>query len=297
MLLANQTIAEHINTKLKTNEQVKPFVYRVHDTPVIEKIETLSRFVKRFGLELNTANSAAISRSMNKLLTASKGNPWQNVVETIAIRSMAKAEYSADNIGHYGLAFKYYTHFTSPIRRYPDIMVHRLLTQYAEGEKPLSKSNLEAICQHCNERESSAVSAERSSIKYKQVEYLQNHINEEFDGVISGVTNWGLYVELLDNSCEGMVPAHSLDDDYYIFDEEQYQLIGKIYRKRYQLGDKVRIRIVKADLVKKLLDFEIIKSYAPHGTSKRGDNNTTNNLSRGYSKKKNKAKKKRYYDK
>ena len=296
MLLANRTVAEHVNTKMKDNNQVKTFIYRIHDKPVDEKIELFARFVKRFGAEINTTNKVTISRSLNRLMTDSRGKPWQNVVETLAIRSMAKAEYSTSNIGHYGLAYDFYTHFTSPIRRYPDMMVHRLLARYSEGEQSQPQPVIETACKHCNERESLALTAERSSIKYKQVEYLQEHIEEEYDGVISGVTSWGMYVELSDNSCEGMIPAHSLEGDFYIYDEAQYRLIGKYHRKSYQIGDNVRVKLVRADLAKKQLDFEIVKSYAKHGPSKK-DNAPAGKLSKGYihapHQKKNKKQRKR----
>ena len=281
MLLANRIVAEHVNTELKTDKQPKTFVYRVHDKPVEDKITQFAKFVKRFGYEINTANKNSISSSINKLLNDSIGKAWQNVVETIAIRSMAKAEYTTKNIGHYGLAYEFYSHFTSPIRRYPDIIAHRLLTEYLDGNKSANQTTVENACKHCNQRENLAVSAERASIKYKQVEYLQEHIEEEYDGVISGVTAWGMYVELLDNSCEGMIAANTLDDDWYIYDEDQFRLIGKNFHKSYQLGDKIRVRIVRADLVKKQIDFELVKSYSKHGIAK-NDGNKSFNLSKGY---------------
>ncbi len=264
MLLANRTVATHINKKFAAGGKAKTFVYRVHDKPNQDKLERFAKFVKRFGQEINTTNNLTISKSMNRLMVNSSGQAWQNVIETLAIRSMARAEYSANNIGHYGLAFDFYTHFTSPIRRYPDMMVHRLLTRYLEGKRSVALPATETECKHCNEREVLATSAERASIKYKQVEFLEDKIEEEFNGVISGVTNWGLYVELEGNGCEGMIPLQSLEDDYYIFDEDEYCLIGEHHKRVYRLGDKVRIRVVRANLIKKQLDFELVKSYSDH---------------------------------
>jgi ribonuclease R len=264
MLLANRTVATHINKKMAGDSKAKTFVYRVHDKPNVDKLERFAKFVKRFGQEINTANNLTISKSMNRLMVNSAGQAWQNVIETLAIRSMARAEYSANNIGHYGLGFEFYTHFTSPIRRYPDMMVHRLLTRYLDGKRSVALDATETECKHCNEREVLATSAERASIKYKQVEFLEDKIEQEFDGVISGVTNWGLYVELQGNSCEGMIPLQSMEDDYYIFDEDEYCLIGEHHKRVYRLGDKVRIRVVRANLIKKQLDFELVKSYSDH---------------------------------
>ena len=224
--------------------------------------------MKRFGQEINTENNLTISKSLNNLITNSNGQAWQNVVETLAIRSMARAEYSTKNIGHYGLAFEYYSHFTSPIRRYPDLMAHRLLTRYMEGKRSAVLADTEADCKHCNEREILATSAERASIKYKQVEYLADKLEQEFDGVISGVTNWGFYVELEGNSCEGMISLQSLEDDYYIFNEDEYCLIGEHNGRIFRLGDKVRVRVVKANLMKKQLDYELVKTYVKHKEAK-----------------------------
>lgn len=268
MLLANRTVATYINTEKAVKGKPKTFVYRIHDKPNQEKLERFAKFVKRFGQEINTENNLTISKSLNNLITNSNGQAWQNVVETLAIRSMARAEYSTKNIGHYGLAFEYYSHFTSPIRRYPDLMAHRLLTRYMEGKRSAVLADTEADCKHCNEREILATSAERASIKYKQVEYLADKLEQEFDGVISGVTNWGFYVELEGNSCEGMISLQSLEDDYYIFNEDEYCLIGEHNGRIFRLGDKVRVRVVKANLMKKQLDYELVKTYVKHKEAK-----------------------------
>ncbi|HON17736.1 MAG TPA: ribonuclease R [Salinivirgaceae bacterium] len=278
MLLANRYIAQHILV-LSRDGQLKTFVYRVHDKPNLEKLARFARFIQRFGQKIDITDNISLSRSINTLLDNSQGTAWQNVVETLAVRTMARAEYSAKNIGHYGLAFDHYTHFTSPIRRYPDMMVHRLLTRYMEGQKSLSFKQVDDECKHCSEREVLATSAERASIKYKQVEYLKDRIGEEFDGVISGVTNWGLYVELEGNASEGIVSLQTLHDDYYIFDEDEYCLIGQRNRKVFRLGDTVRIRVVNANLLKKQLDFEMIENFTQHKKSDFDHINT--NVSRG----------------
>ncbi len=264
MLLANRTVATHINTKLTVNGKAKTYIYRIHDKPNQEKLERFAKFIKRFGQEINTTSNVTLAKSMNNLISNSSGKAWQNVVETLAVRAMARAEYSTKNIGHYGLAFNNYSHFTSPIRRYPDMMAHRLLTRYSEDKKSAPLADTESDCKHCNEREVLATSAERASIKYKQVEYLTDKLGQEFDGVISGVTSWGFYVELNQNSCEGMIPLQSLEDDFYVFDEEEYCLIGENNKRIYRLGDKVRVRVVKANLMKKQLDFELVKTYITH---------------------------------
>ena len=259
MLLANRTVAESIG-KVAKNKKPKTFVYRIHELPDPNKLMNLSDFVKKFGHRLKTGGSKSeTSRNINRLLAEVKDKPEQNVVETITLRAMMKAKYSTINIGHYGLAFDFYTHFTSPIRRYPDMMVHRLLTRYAEGGRSAMKAKYEELCDHSSEMEQLAAQAERSSIKYKQVEYLQDHLGEEYDGTISGVTEYGIYVEINENKCEGMVPLRDLDDDYYEFDEKNYCLWGRRKHHRYNLGDQVRIKVARANLDRKTIDFVLVK--------------------------------------
>lgn len=256
MLLANKTVATHIG-KPGRGQKVKTFVYRIHDLPNPDKLENFSQFIRKFGYQLKTSGKqSAVSSSINTLLDTVQGKKEQNLIETLAIRSMAKAEYSTENIGHYGLAFDYYSHFTSPIRRYPDMMVHRLLERYASGGKSVNAKEYEELCRHSSEMEQLAANAERASIKYKQVEFMSAHVGHVFDGVISGVTEWGIYVELTENKCEGMIPIRALDDDYYTFDEKNYCLVGRRFRRKYQLGDELTVRVVKANLDKKQLDFE-----------------------------------------
>ncbi len=259
MLLANRTVAEFIG-KTPKNKKAKTFVYRVHDLPDPEKMSTLSTFIQRFGYKLKTeGNKKEVSRSLNSLLGQVKGRPEENLIETITIRTMAKAVYTTVNVGHYGLAFDYYTHFTSPIRRYPDMMVHRLLEKYLSGGRSVNTAKLEEQCEHSSNMEQVAANAERASIKYKQVEFMSAHLGEEFDGVISGVTEWGLYVEINENKCEGLVPIRDLEDDYYEFDEKNYCLTGRHKKRNYRLGDPIRIQIARANLEKKQLDFALIE--------------------------------------
>ena len=256
MLLANKRVAEFIG-KVAKGKKAKTFVYRVHDKPDPEKLAKFSHFIQRFGYSINTTGHKNITTSINELLDEVQGKKEQNVIETLAVRSMAKAVYSTKNVGHYGLSFPHYSHFTSPIRRYPDMMVHRMLTSYMNGDESKNKGKYEEMCKHVSEMERRAAEAERASIKYKQVEFMKDHIGDDFDGIISGVTEWGFYVELNESKCEGLVHIRELDDDYYFFDEDNYAIIGKRNKKTYQLGDPVKIKIVRADLEKKQLDYTL----------------------------------------
>ena len=258
MLLANRTVAEAIG-KVPKGKKAKVFPYRIHDLPDPTKLDTLAQFIARFGYKLRTAgNRNDLSKSINRMLDDVKGKKEQNLIETVSIRAMQKACYSTHNIGHYGLGFEYYTHFTSPIRRYPDMMVHRLLTKYLdEHGRTVSEKKYEALCQHSSAMEQLAAQAERASIKYKQVEFMQEHVGQVYDGVISGVTEWGLYVELNENKCEGMIPIRDLDDDYYEYDEKNYCLRGRRKKHVYNLGDAVSIKVARANLEKKQLDFTL----------------------------------------
>lgn len=257
MLLANRKVSEFVS-KMKPS---KTFVYRVHDEPDESKLAALQGVVARFGHKLNFKSRDSISSSLNKLLEDVQGQKEQNLVDTLAIRTMAKAEYTTHNIGHYGLAFDYYSHFTSPIRRYPDVMAHRLLQRYLDGEKSANEEIYEEKCMHSSNMEYLATKAERDSIKYMQIKFMQDHQDEEFVGVISGVTDWGIYVEIIANKCEGMVRIRDIKDDYYEFDQDQFALVGRETKNMYQLGDEVVVKVKQADLVKRHLDFDLIGKH------------------------------------
>ena len=258
MLLANRAVAEFIGDKKEKTK--KTFVYRVHEKPDIEKLERLSQFVARFGHRIKIDGSKKeLSRSINKLLSDVKGKREQNLVESISLRSMPKALYTTHNVGHYGLAFDFYTHFTSPIRRYPDLMVHRLLTRYLARGRSVNQQKLEDCCEHCSSMEQLAEQAERASIKYKQVEYMSKHMGIPYDATISGVTEWGIYAEINENKCEGLISIHDLEGDFYVFDEKNYCLIGQRTHKRYTLGDQIKIEVRNCNLEKKQMDYIISK--------------------------------------
>ncbi len=257
MLLANRTVAESVG-KVKKGTKAKTLPYRIHDQPDPTKLETLREFVVKFGYKMKTAGTkGAISRSLNALMDDCQGKKEQKLIETVALRAMMKAKYSTHNIGHYGLAFDYYTHFTSPIRRYPDTMVHRLLTKYQDGGRSANQDKYEELCEHCSDMELVAQQAERDSIKYKMVEFMQDKIGETFDAHISGIQSYGIYCEIDENHCEGMVPMRDLDDDYYDFDERNYRLVGRRHHHKYQLGDPIRIKVARANLEKRQLDFAL----------------------------------------
>jgi ribonuclease R len=265
MLLANRTVAEWIGKKERSKSQgsnpksqtkSKTFVYRIHDQPDPQKLESLRMALAPLGYKVKTSGTrGAISKSLNKMMEQAQGGREQKLVETLALRSMMKAKYSTHNIGHYGLAFDYYTHFTSPIRRYPDTMVHRLLTRYQEGGRSANQDHYEELCEHSSEMEQTAANAERDSIKYKMVEFMADKVGQEFDAHISGVQSYGIYCEIDENHCEGLVGMHDLDGDYYEFDERNYQLVGRRHHQKYQLGDAIRIKVARANVEKRQLDF------------------------------------------
>ncbi len=293
MLLANRTVAQAIG-KVEGRKRPKAFVYRVHDQPDPGKLSDLASLSRNFGYKIKASGSAReVNRSINKMLVELKGKGEENFLSTLAIRSMAKATYTTQNIGHYGLGFDYYTHFTSPIRRYPDMMVHRLLERYLGGGRSVNLEKLEDLCKHSSGMEQLAANAERASIKFKQVEYMNDHLGEIFEGVISGVTEWGLYVEINDNKCEGLVPMRELADDYYEFDEKNYCLVGRRHNIRYRLGDPVKVQVARANLDKKQLDFIIVdERNMPRGTDALGQSiSVAQALTRNGKQKKSRSKK------
>jgi ribonuclease R len=257
MLLANKKVAERIGLKDEKQKEIKTFVYRIHDQPDETKLKELKEFVKTFGYQIDINSPRNIAHSLNAMMAAVKGKPEEDMIQSLTIRSMAKAIYSTENIGHYGLGFAHYSHFTSPIRRYPDVMVHRLLDRYLIGMASANAKDYEVKCRHSSDMEKKAAEAERASIKYKQVEYLSDRIGEIFDGVISGVTEWGIYVEIIENKCEGMVRGRDMKDDSYVYDDKNHQFIGKKYGKRYRLGDKIKIQVKNADMERRQVDFSI----------------------------------------
>jgi ribonuclease R len=266
MLLANKYVAEFVGRNKDQLSQsgkatkAKTFVYRVHAEPNSEKLATFVQFVGKLGYKMKTGNRSELASSFNNLFHNIAGKGEETMIETIAVRTMSKAFYSTENIGHYGLAFPHYSHFTSPIRRYPDVMTHRLLERYLDGQATVNANEYETYCEHCSKMEKKAADAERLSIKYKQAEFMKDHIGEVFDGVISGVSKYGIYVEIEGNKCEGMVSLQTLHDDIYYLDEDNYQVIGRRYGQQYKLGDKVKIKVQAVDLAKKRMDFLLIEN-------------------------------------
>lgn len=259
MLLANRTVAEFVG-KVPKGKTKKTFVYRIHEAPDPDKFENFSSFISRFGYKLKTTGTAAdLSKGINSLLDEVQGKPEENLIETLAIRSMQKARYTTDNVGHYGLAFQHYTHFTSPIRRYPDMMVHRLLERYLAGGRSVIKNKYEEYCNHCSKMELVASNAERASIRYKQVEFMSDKLGMVFDGVVSGVTEWGLYVEINENKCEGLIPIRDLGNEFYEYDDKSYSLIARHSKRTFRLGDEIRVKVAQANLERKQLDFALVE--------------------------------------
>ena len=257
MLLANRTVAEHVG-KVKKGVKAKTLPYRVHDNPDPQKLETLKDFVVKFGYRMKSSSTKnATAKSLNKLISDCAGTNEEKLIQTVALRAMMKAKYTTHNIGHFGLAFDYYTHFTSPIRRYPDTMVHRLLTRYEQGGRSANREKYEELCEHSSDMEQLAQNAERDSIKYKMVEFMGDHVGEEYDAHISGIQSYGIYCEIDENHCEGMVPMRDLDDDYYDFDEKNFVIVGRRHHTKYQLGDSIRIQVARANIERKQLDFTL----------------------------------------
>ena len=272
MLLANRTVAESVG-KVAKGKKAKTLPYRIHDNPDPQKLETLRQFIAKFGYRVKTdGTKGATARSLNKLMDETEGRPEQKMIQSVALRAMMKAKYSVHNIGHFGLAFEYYTHFTSPIRRYPDTMVHRLLTKYQAGGRSANEKHYEELCEHSSDMEQIAQNAERDSIKYKMVEFMGDKIGEEYDAHISGITSYGIYAEIDENHCEGMIPMRDLDDDYYDFDERNFCLVGRRRHHKYQLGDAVKIKVANANIEKKQLDFVLVDNDRPK-TSDEGEDN------------------------